>query len=100
MLRPNFTDAKLTGKSVRLEGVSDPADLGDIVDIRVFLEQAAGNPGDTPELAHTFVKQLSSNWNATVEGDFRVGQAMAFGVETRSDPVTTITWAEAVDIHN
>ena len=86
---------------MRLEGVSDPDDLGDIVEIRVFLEQGGRPHGDTAELA-AYLREAARLELACdrCEGDFRVGQALAFGVETRSDPVTTITWAEAVDIHN
>jgi hypothetical protein len=100
MNKPNFTDARIIGDTVRVEGVSDPddPDLADILDIRVILVQ-----GD--RMAGGSVEQISEVWHAdlpvsdaAVPGNFQPGNATAFGVETRSQNLLTLTWTETVSI--
>jgi hypothetical protein len=98
--RPNFTDAQIIGDTVRVEGRSDPDDpnLADILDIRVVLVQGE-------RMASGSVEQISEVWHAdlpvsdaAVPGSFAAGDAVAFGVETRSENLLTITWTETVTI--
>lgn len=89
--RPNFTDAQLVNGKVRVEGKSDD-DIADLLDIKIVLVQgtqvAAGN-----------VPQISAVWHAELQGgNFQVGDAVAFGVETRSTNFLTMTWTEPVKI--
>jgi hypothetical protein len=96
--KPNFTDAQIIGDTVRVEGKSDD-DVSDIIDIRVVLVQGKRIAGGS-------VDQISSGWKAELpvtdpaarSGDFRVGEAVAFGVETRSENLLTMTWTETVTI--
>jgi hypothetical protein len=95
--KPNFTDVQLTNGALRVEGKSD-VDISDIVDIRVVLVQ-----GD--RITRGSVEQISSVWHAELpatdpagSGDFIAGQAVAFGVETRSENVLTMTWTQPVTI--
>jgi hypothetical protein len=96
--KPNFTDVKLMGNTVRVEGESPsekPEDVADLVGIQVVLAQdgrTAGGPVD----------ELTEVWHANLDvnpGDFRVGPAVVFGVETRRENFTTVTWSEPVEIH-
>jgi hypothetical protein len=98
--RPNFTDARIIDDNVRVEGRSDPndPDLADILDIRVVLVQGE-------RMASVFVKGISEVWHvelpvsdAAVPGEFRRGDAVAFGVEARSATLLTMTWTETVTI--
>lgn len=96
--RPNFTDVQIIDGVVRVEGRSDD-DLEDIVDIRVVLvqgERIAGGPVD--EIASSWHADLPVTDPATRSGDFRPGEAVAFGVETRSENLLTMTWTETVTI--
>jgi hypothetical protein len=90
--RPNFTDAQLVNGKVRVEGRSDD-DISDIVDIRIVLVQ-----GD--RIGAASVEQISSVWHAEVEAvsAFHTGEAVAFGVETRSKNFLMMTWTEPVKI--
>jgi hypothetical protein len=98
MVRPNFTDVQLIDGTMRVEGRSD-VDISDIVEIRVVLVQ-----GD--RIARGSVEQISSVWHAELpatdpaagSGDFAAGEAVAFGVETRSENFLTMTWTERVTI--
>jgi hypothetical protein len=89
--KSNFTSARLSGDTAIVSGVSsEPAD--DIVDIRVILAQ-----GERIERGR--VEVVGSSWQAKVPAaGFVAGPATAFGVETRHEHFTTITWAEQVDI--
>ncbi len=90
--KPNFTSARLDGDTVAVSGVSSPEPAGDIVDIRVILAQ-----GERIERGR--VEVVGSSWQAKVPAaGFVAGPATAFGVETRHEHFTTITWAEQVDI--
>jgi hypothetical protein len=98
--RPNFTDARIIGDNVRVEGRSDPddPDLADILDIRVVLVQGE-------RMASKSVEEISEVWHAdlpvsdaAVPGEFGTGDAVAFGVESRSENLLTITWTETVTI--
>jgi hypothetical protein len=90
--RPNFTGVQLTGDTVQVSGTSDPDDPDDIVDIRVILAQEG-------RMARGSVATVGSAWQADVPSEgFAPGPAVAFGVETRRTNVTTITWAEPVEI--
>ena len=100
MNKPNFTDARIIGDTVRVEGVSDPddPDLADILDIRVVLVQGERMAGGS-------VEQISGVWHADLPvsdaaapGSFHAGDAVAFGVETRSANLLTMTWTETVSI--
>jgi hypothetical protein len=90
--RPNFTDAQLVNGKVRVEGRSDD-DISDLVDIRVVLVQ-----GD--RIGAASVEQISAVWNVQVEAStaFDRGDAVAFGVETRSQNFLTMSWTEPVTI--
>jgi hypothetical protein len=90
--RPNFTDAQLVNGKVRVEGRSDD-DISDVVDIRIVLVQ-----GD--RIGAASVEQISAVWHAEVESPtaFETGEAVAFGVETRSENFLTMTWTEPVTI--
>lgn len=98
--KPNFTDARITGDVVRVEGRSDPSDpdLADILDIRVILVQ-----GD--RMASGSVEQISAVWHANLPvsdaatpGAFDAGEAVVFGVESRKENLLTMTWTETVTI--
>jgi len=90
--KPNFTDAHLAGDTVVVSGASSPEPAGDIVDIRVVLAQGE-------RVDRGVVAVVGENWNVHIPaGGFVAGTATAFGVETRREHSTTITWAEQVDI--
>jgi hypothetical protein len=93
--KPGFTDVQIVGDNVRVEGESDAA-ASEILDIRVTLVQ-------DQRIAAAPVTQIGSSWAAQLPvsdpaGDFQAGEAVAFGVETRSENVLTMTWAETVTI--
>lgn len=90
-VRPNFTGVEHTGDMVRVSGVSGD-DFSDIVDIQVVLAQ-----GD--QVARKAVGRLGSVWDVEFPSEgFVAGSALAFGWETRKENVTTISWAEPVNI--
>jgi hypothetical protein len=106
MVRPNFTDVRIQGAEVRVNGTSgvEPtsgsrADFGDVVDIRVVLIQ-----GDRVE--HGAVDAPDPNWSATfpvkdpaeAAPDYHAGEAVAVGVETRKENFTVISWRETMTI--
>jgi hypothetical protein len=90
--RPNFSDARLAGGVVRVNGSSDPDPADDIVAIRVVLSQGAQvTTGD--------VRGFGENWNVDLPDDgFSAGPATAFGVESRKENATVTTWAQGVQI--
>jgi hypothetical protein len=92
--RPNFTDAQLINGTVRVEGKSDD-DISDLVDIRIVLVQ-----GD--RISAGTVENIQAVWHAELPaagtGAFQPGDAVAFGVETRSTNFLTMTWTEPVKI--
>jgi hypothetical protein len=97
--RPNFTDVQLSDGTLRVEGRSDD-EIPDLVDIRVVLVQ-----GDRITRGSVDPGQLSAGWiaelpatDAAGSGDFTAGQAVAFGIETRSENSLTMTWTQAVTI--
>jgi hypothetical protein len=90
--RPNFTSARLAGGRVIVAGTTDVEPEGDVVGIRVTLSQ--GSKAVTGD-----VHILGENWNVELPGDgFTAGAATAFGVETRRENSTTITWAQTLEI--
>jgi hypothetical protein len=93
--KPGFTDVQIVGDKVRVGGTSD-ADVSDVVDIRVTLVQGK-------RIAAGPVTQIATDWKAELPvrdpaGDFQKGEAVAFGVETRSENLFTMTWTETVTI--
>jgi hypothetical protein len=92
--RPNFTDAQLVNGKVRVEGKSDD-DIADLLDIRIILVQGK-------EIAAGNVTNPQAVWHAMLEtagpGAFKVGDAVAFGIETRSTNFLTMTWTQPVQI--
>jgi hypothetical protein len=89
--RPNFTDAQLVDGKVRVEGKSDD-DIADLLEIRITLVQGA-------QIAAASVPQISAVWNAELPAaGFQKGDAVAFGVETRSTNFLTMTWTEPLKI--
>jgi len=100
--RPNFTALEIDGGTVFVRGLSapnDPADFADIVDIRVVLVQDDRvQPGAIDNLMSDWVARLPVQDPAGAAGDFHVGDAVAFGVETRRKDATTITWTQTLPI--
>jgi hypothetical protein len=90
--KPNFTEARLGGGRVVVRGKTDPEPEGDVVGIRVVLTQGGRSAtGD--------VGILGPNWEVELPDDgFAAGGATAFGVETRRENSTTITWTQTVEI--
>lgn len=90
--KPNFTAVQRTGDTVVVSGASSPEPANDIVGIRVILAQ-----GERIEPAA--VEKVDSAWRVEIPAEgFVAGPATAFGVETRREDFTTVTWAQAVDI--
>jgi hypothetical protein len=90
--KPNFTGARMSGGRVVVRGQTDPEPEGDIVGIRVVLSQGGQTvDGD--------VRSAGANWEVELPADgFSAGHATAFGVETRRENSTTITWSQGVEI--
>ena len=98
-VRPNFTDVELKGSKLKVFGVSDGTDLADILTIQVFVSQTAKAGGGSPEVASGVVKQAGSSWTAEFDKNgVDEGPVVVIGVETHSDPFTTITWAQPFEI--
>ena len=90
--RPNFTGARLSGGRVVVRGQTDPEPEGDVVGIRVVLAQRGHTATDD-------VRIVAQNWDVELSGEgFSAGPATAFGVETRRENATTITWAQTLEI--
>lgn len=93
---PNFAGATITGGGpLIVTGAAE--DVADIVDIRVILQlKADGKPvvaaGETDK----------TDWTATFSDTAAaVGDLVfAYGIETRSDPMRTATWAELLKIED
>jgi hypothetical protein len=99
MFKPNFTDVQIDGDTVHVFGTSDPEDQQDILDIRVILAQEGRAAGGSARISGGSVAKVSSAWQADLPSEgFAAGPAVAFGVETRRENVTTITWAQPVTI--
>jgi hypothetical protein len=91
-MRPAFTEVSRDADSVVLGGRSDP-DPPDFVDIRVVLSQ--GRQVSSPAIVET----PGGSWTVDVPAaGFEAGPATAFGIETRLENATTITWAQTVQI--
>jgi hypothetical protein len=100
-LRPNFTDVRLADGQVSVFGESNSEDLGDLVGIQIFVSQTAEAAGGPAQIAQGFVPESGSNWRAEFDaGGLVAGPAVVIGVETHSDPVTTITWAQPIEIRS
>jgi hypothetical protein len=99
-VKPNFTEVALNGSIVQVHGVSDAGETGDLVDIQVVLAQ--GN-----RIARGGVGTLGDTWQANLpvaDPDnaalkFEDGAAIAFGLETHSENLRTITWAQPMRIN-
>jgi hypothetical protein len=90
--KANFTAVQRADDAVVVSGASSPEPAGDILDIRVILAQ-----GERIEPA--VVADVGSSWKVRIPSDgFVAGPATAFGVETRRENFTTITWAQQVEI--
>ncbi len=97
--RPNFTEVRLKGGKVTALGVSNSDDLDDIVGIQVVVRQEAKTARGAAKLASGFVAQAGSTWQAEFPANgVAAGPALVIGMETHSDPVTTIWWVESVTI--
>ncbi len=98
-IRPNFTDVVIDGNTVEVHGVSDDKELAEILDIRVVLAQGDRIAGGRAEPGFSSWKANVTVADPTGEAqDFEVGDAVAFGVETHRENLTTITWAQTVQI--
>ena|SRR5215210_4075138 len=90
-VRPNFTGVERTGDIVRVSGQSAEP-FGEIFDIQVVLAQDG-------RMARKAVGRLGSVWDVELPSEgFVAGPAVAFGVETRTENLTTTTWAQPVEI--
>jgi hypothetical protein len=97
--RPNFTDVELKGNRLKVFGVSDAGDLTDLVGIQVFVSQASKAGGGPPEVASGHVTQATSSWTAEfAKKGVGAGAVVVIGIETHSDPFTSITWAQPFEI--
>jgi hypothetical protein len=97
--RPNFTDVKLNGNRIQAFGESVEDDLDDLVGIQVFVSQEAQAAGGAVRMAAGVVPVQDSPWTAEFDSNGLVaGPAVAIGVETHSQPFTSITWAQPVEI--
>ena len=97
--RPNFTDVELDGSKLKVFGVSDGDHLDDLVGIQVYVSQAAKAGGGGPEIASGVVKQAGSSWTAEfAKKGVGEGPVVVIGIETHSDPFTSITWAQPFEI--
>jgi hypothetical protein len=96
--KPNFTEVRLKDGKLTAAGVSNTDTLDDLIGIQVFVRQEAEAGGDA-KVAMGFVPQAGSPWQAEFDAQgVTAGQAMAFGVETHTSPMTTIWWAEPMEI--
>jgi hypothetical protein len=99
--RPNFTELELDGDTVFVRGMSapdDPEDFADIVDIRVVLVQGERiQPAAVDELASDWVARIPAA-DTDAAARFQEGPATVFGVETRRQDATTITWTQNLTI--
>jgi hypothetical protein len=101
VFRPNFTDVRLEGDTVRVNGRSDADVVKEnlILDIRVTLVQQETKQAEAAQFGPVGVDKITSVWHANVPSEgFVAGPAFAFGVETRSENSTTITWVQPVEI--
>jgi len=90
---------QLNGDKVQTFGESNGDDLADLVGIQVFLSQEAQGGGGAPQVASGFVAQAGAAWSAEFDSNGLVaGPAVVIGVETHSQPFTSITWAQPVEI--
>jgi hypothetical protein len=97
--RPNFTDVRLKGGKVSAAGESNKDDLADIIGIQIFVTQDAQDGGESAKVASGFLPQSGESWRAEFDANgLTTGPAMAVGVETHSEPMTTISWAQPVKI--
>lgn len=102
MLRPNFDEVRIIGDQVVVQGTSDEVD--DIASIRAILAQEGnsdGGPGVFVEdiEGRARARGVDTLWQVEIPiGNFKVGPAVAFGVEQRKENFLMITWAQAVQI--
>jgi hypothetical protein len=99
--RPNFTEVRLSGDKVTALGESNSKDLDDLVGIQILVRQEAQAGGGPAKLAAGFVAQAGSSWQAEFDANgLTAGPALAVGVETHSDPISTTSWVESVEIQD
>lgn len=99
--RPNFTEVRLSGDKVTALGESNADDLTDLVGIQVLVRQEAPAGGGAAKLAAGFVAQAGSSWEAEFDANgLAAGPALVVGVETHSNPISTISWVESVEIQD
>jgi hypothetical protein len=106
MVKPNFDEVRIVGNRVLVQGIS--GDVQEIATIRVILAQenniddglgAFVEDGDDVIRARGRVVGVDTLWQAELPlGQFKVGPAVAFGVEQRKENFLTLSWAEPVDI--
>ena len=96
-VRPNFQDpVEIMGADMIVAGTSDGDPLPLV--IQVFLEQHDAGAGPSV-VAGGSVDKPSAGWRATLaSAGFRAGQALAFGVEIRTQPFEATTWSQVVEI--
>jgi hypothetical protein len=89
---PNFTGVHYEGENLVLDGVSDDNPPGDLLGVRVVLAQEE-------HIASGVAPEVGAGWHAPVTAaGFTAGAATAFGVESRRENATTVTWAQTVQI--
>ena len=97
--RPNFTEVRLSGDKVTALGESNADDLTDLVGIQILVRQEAEGAGGAAKPAAGFVAQAGSSWQAEFDANgLTAGPALVVGVETHSDPISTTSWVESVEI--
>jgi hypothetical protein len=92
---------RLSGDKVTALGESNADDLTDLVGIQVLVRQEAQAGGGDAKLAAGFVAQAGSSWEAEFDANgLTAGPALVVGVETHSNPISTISWVESVEIQD
>jgi hypothetical protein len=96
VFKPNFDQLVLDGSTMTVTGESDPDSEGNLpLDVHVFVEQEG-------HVAHGPLDKPNTGWTASLTvapGEFTVGhQALAYGVEIRTQPFLTTTWSQLVEI--
>lgn len=89
--RPNFTGASRSGDRVVVTGQS-PDPVADVLAIHVVLSQDG-------TIARGVVDQIGPGWRVELPAaGFEDGPVTAFGVESRADNATTVTWAQTLQL--
>jgi hypothetical protein len=106
VVKPNFDEVRIVGNKVLIQGISGEVD--DIATIRVILAQERNiddglgtfvDEGDDVIRARGRIVGVDTLWQVELPlGQFKVGPAVAFGVEQRKENFLTVSWAEPVDV--